>query len=361
MSKRTKLTAAYESNSSPSVKKNPFHNIEKALQQLGTIYDKDWSIKNSILIPKPVIAHDSPPNKSKLNPNDKRIQTALIELRRMFTICQNCGRRTLNDELINDVCYICHNQKELSNVEKELKESKNNQQLLKLISRLGELETQMKSLENKQQKLTSKDYLSTVIEEISGTVRDSITSNLNQLTSRIPTASSPSSFKAVNPPPPPPPPGAISSSRHIPVPSANISHLQFAKLTFEELSAFSPQTLNSMSLDQRNKYTLRLKELQRLETMSPAEREAYLREKATFKQQHSDKQSVISSLEDLSNPLFKKMKEQADKTVLAGKGTFGFFAEKKVFVYCHNCNNTSQVVEGEEATCEMCNSPLNTR
>ncbi|PWI47586.1 hypothetical protein CEE45_11070 [Candidatus Heimdallarchaeota archaeon B3_Heim] len=360
MSKGTKIPTALESHSSLRGKKNPFNNIEKALQQLGTIYDKDWSIRDSIFIHKPVIAKESDQNKAKLNSNDKRIQTALIELRIMFTICQNCGRRTLKDELINGICNICHNQEELSNVEKELKESKNDQQLLELMSRLGELEAQLKSLENKQQEFTSKEYLSTVIEEISGTVQDSITSNLKQIASRSFPTSSPLRSNTVNPPPPPPP-GTISSPTNIRTPLSNISHVNFSELTLEELSEFSTQTLNSMLLEQRNKFTLRLKELQQLEKMTPEERKAYFQEKTAFKQQHSDRQSVITSLEDLSNPLFKKMKEQADKTILAGKGTFGFFTEKKVFVHCHNCNNTNQILEGEEAACEVCHTPLNTR
>ena len=162
-------------------------------------------------------------------------------------------------------------------------------------------------------------------------------------------------------PPPPPPPGAISVSTHNPTSSMIISHINFAELSLDELTSLSPQILNSMSLDQRNKYTLRLKELQLLENMSPAEREAYIQEKETSRKQHTDRQSVISSLEDLSNPLFKKMKEQADKTILAGKGTFGNFAEKKVFVHCHHCNNTNQIIEGDDANCEVCNSRLRNR
>ncbi|MHA1993241.1 MAG: hypothetical protein ACW97Z_01745 [Candidatus Hodarchaeales archaeon] len=360
MSKGIKLSVDGKPKSSLPEKKHHSNNIEKALQQLGSIYNKDWSIKSSVIIQKPVVARDPRYTKTNFNSNNKRIQNALTELRIMFTICQNCGRRTLKDELINDVCYICHNQKELNNVEQELKESKNDQRLLELISRLGELETQMKSLESKQHELTSKDYLSTVIEEINGTVRDSITSNLTQLTTKQSPTTSPLSFQPVNPPPPPPP-GTISSPTHIPDPSANVSYVNFSEVSLEELSAFSPQALNSMSLEQRNKYTFRLKELQRLEKMSPGERKAYLQEKANSKKQSLDRQRVISSLEDLSNPLFKKMKEQADKTILAGKGTFGFFAEKKVFVHCHNCNNTNKIVEGDDAVCQVCSSPLNTR
>ena len=334
---------------------NPFENLEKIVSHLEK--EKTHSDPNTRNFP-------SFRKNKKLKSNFTQFKPIFSKFDELLILCQKCGRRTLYDELISGICFICHNQEELNDVEKELKRSKNaknDQQLITLISRLGELETQMKSLENKQQELTSKDYLSTVIEEISGTVRDSITSNLNQFSGKNSPTSSPSSYQAFNPPPPPPPPGAISSSTHIPVPSANISHVNFAELTLADLSAFSPQMLNSMSLDQRNKYTLRLKELQRLEKMSPSERKTYLREKASFKQQHSDRQNVISSLEDLSNPLFKKMKEQADKTILAGKGTFGFFTEKKVFVHCHNCNKTNQIIDGEEATCEMCNSPLNTR
>jgi hypothetical protein len=360
MKKRLRLSASYDANSPSRVSKNPFHNIERALQQLGSINNKDWNPKNPIIIHKPVISRDSNSNKPNLNSNEIRIQTALTELKRMFTICQSCGRRTLNDELINHVCYICHNQKELKFVEKELKESKTDQQLGELITRLGELETQIKTLENKQQELSSKDYLSTVIEEISDSVRDSISTNLKQLKDKEPLDSFHTVYSSNNPPPPPPP-GTISVSTHIPTSSTDISHLNFAKLSLDELTSFSPQILHSLSLDQRNKYTSRLKELKELEKMSSTEREAYLQAKETSLQQHTDRQSVISSLENLSNPLFKKMKEQADKTILAGKGTLGFFAEKTVFVYCHNCNNTNQVIEGSEAVCKVCHSSLNSR
>ncbi|MHA2290307.1 MAG: hypothetical protein ACXABG_16090, partial [Promethearchaeota archaeon] len=101
MSKGIKLSVNNRSKPSLPNKKNPFKNIEKALQQLGTIYNKDWSIKSSVIIQKPIITGDSHYNNPNLNSNDKRIQTALTELRIMFTICQNCGRRTLKDELIN--------------------------------------------------------------------------------------------------------------------------------------------------------------------------------------------------------------------------------------------------------------------
>ncbi len=352
MTKKRRQIPRKKGSTVNTILESPFENLEKVISHLKT-----GNSRSGLLL----AATDSKGSLKKKKTRNKQFKPIFSKFDEVFVVCQNCGKRSIYNELISGICFTCHNQEELNRVEKQLKESKTEQQIVKLISRLGELETQMKSLENKQQEFTSEDYLSTVIEEISGTVRDSITSNLTQLTSSTHSPSSPSSFKVINPPPPPPPPGAIRSPTQQLTPSATTSHINFSELTLEELSAFSSQTLNSLSLEQRNKYTLRIKELQRLEKMSPAERKAYFQEKTTFKKQHSDRQSVITSLEDLSNPLFRKMKEQADKTILAGKGTFGFFAEKKVFMHCHNCNNTNQIIEGEEATCKFCKSPLSNR
>lgn len=83
--------------------------------------------------------------------------------------------------------------------------------------------------------------------------------------------SSPPRFSSSNPPYPPPPSGSNNPSSPVTSPSVDLSNSNFAEITLEELSAFTPQMLNSMSLKQRNRYTLRLKELQKLEKMTPSE------------------------------------------------------------------------------------------
>ncbi len=110
-----------------------------------------------------------------------------------------------------------------------------------------------------------------------------------------------------------------------------------------------------------DKVRTRLKELQLIEQMTPKEKAEYLRKREQANQYNVDRQSVIASLDELSSPLFKRMKEQADKSSLIGKGTLGVLESKEIFIHCYNCNNSNKVIENKDAVCKFCNSPLNVR
>jgi len=274
--------------------------------------------------------------------NKQGVEKALLNFGDMFTVCQNCGTRILKDELISGICFNCHNQKELHDVEKEVQHSKNNEQMVQLLDRIGELEAQVNSLKLVQQKFSSE---TNYIDLTSGkTPLQSV--NFSQLKSR-----------GVQPPPPPPPQPVISDFVDI----TNLANMTFSKLTMDELRSFTHEILGRLSLQQRNQYTARLKELQLIEQMTPEEQVDYLRKKEQKNQHSVDRQGVIASLDDLSSPLFKKMREQAENSSLVGKGTLGVLESKEVFVHCYNCNNSNRIIENKDAVCQFCDSPFNQR
>lgn len=279
---------------------------------------------------------------SSLQSKEQGVEKSLLNIGNMFTVCQSCGMRILKDELISGICFNCYNQNELHDVEKEVQHSKNNEQMIQLLGRIGELEAQVNSLKLVQQKFSSE------------------TKNMNFKLNKT----SPKSFsflqmqsKGVPPPPPPPPQPVISDFVDI----TNLANITFSKLTMDELESFTHEILSRLSLQQRNQYTSRLKELRLIEQMTPEEKAEYLRKKEQVNQYSVDRQSVIASLDELSSPLFKRMREQADKSSLVGKGTLGVLQSKEVFIHCYNCNNSNMVIENEDAICKFCNSPLNER
>ncbi|MHA1220947.1 MAG: hypothetical protein ACTSQB_04370, partial [Candidatus Heimdallarchaeota archaeon] len=160
------------------------------------------------------------------------------------------------------------------------------------------------------------------------------------------------------PPPPPPPPQPIMSDF---IDITNLANITFSKLTMDELRSFTHEILSRLSLQQRNQYTSRLKELQLIEHMTPEEKAEYIRKKEQINKHSVDRRSIVASLDDSSSPLFKKMREQADKSSLIGKGTLGVLESKEIFVHCYNCNNSNKVIENEEVVCNFCKSPLNNR
>ena len=163
--------------------------------------------------------------------------------------------------------------------------------------------------------------------------------------------------KGVPPPPPPPPQPIISDFVDI----TNLANKTFSKLTMDELKSFTHEILGRLSLQQRNQYTARLKELQLIEQMTPEEQAEYLRKKEQKNQNSVDRQSIIASLDDLSSPLFKRMREQAENSSLVGKGTLGVLESKEVFVHCYKCNNSNRIIENEDSVCKFCDSPFNQR
>jgi hypothetical protein len=279
---------------------------------------------------------------SSLQSKEHGVEKALLNLGEMFTVCQSCGMRILKDELISGICFNCHNQEELNNEEKEVQQTKKDEQMIQLLSRIGELEAQVNSLHLAQQNISSK------------------TNNTSFNQTQIPFQSfiSPQiQLNSVSPPPPPPPQPVIADFLDI----TNLANITFSRLTMEELKSFTYEILSKLSLQQRNQYTSRLKELKLIEQMTPEEKADYLRKREQRNQYSVDQQSVIASLDDSSSPLFKRMREQADKSSLVGKGTLGVLVSKEIFVHCYNCNKSNRITENEDNICEFCNSPLNQR
>jgi hypothetical protein len=280
---------------------------------------------------------------SSLQSKEQGVEKALLNLGEMFTVCQNCGMRILKDELISGICFNCHNQEELHNEEKEVQHTKKDEQMIQLLSRIGELEAQVNSLHLAQQQISSKNNKT----------------SFNQTKIPFQAFSSPQmQLKNVKPPPPPPPPQPVIADF---VDITNLANITFSRLTMEELKSFTYEILSQLSLQQRNQYTSRLKELKLIEQMTPEEKATYLRNREQKNQHSVDQQSVIASLDDSSSPLFKKMREQAEKSSLVGKGTLGVLESKVIFVHCYNCNKSNKITENEEAICEFCDSPLNHR
>lgn len=271
-----------------------------------------------------------------------RVKRALSKLGDLFTVCQNCGTRILKDELISGVCFSCHNHEELNTVEKEIQNSRDNEQLIQLFGRIGELEAQVNSLQQVQQNLSSNNY----------------NTNLNGIKKSLqPLPLSKNFPKGVPPPPPPPPKPGITDFIDI----TNLANITFSKLSMEELQSFTHEILSKLSLQQRNQYTSRFKELKLIEQMTSEEKTVYLRKKEQITQYNVDQKSVITSLNDSSSPLFKKMRERAEKSSLVGKGTLGVLHTKIIYVHCYKCSNSNRVNENDDTNCEYCNSPLYVR
>ncbi len=325
---------------------NPLGNLESVLNQLNSLNKKSDTFQQKqqpVQQTKLTLLTQSQLKEPIDSTNKHRVEKALLNLGDMFTVCQSCGTSIIKDELISGICFNCHNQNELRDVEKEVRHSKNNEQMIQLLGRIGELETQVNSLKLAQQNLSSR------------------TNNMNSNPNKAPLQSigfSQTQSKGV--PPPPPPPSSQSVMNDF-VDIAQLANMTFSNLNMDELKSFTHEILSRLSLQQRNQYTSRLKELQLIEQMTSEEKVDYLRKKEQANQLSIDRQNIIASLDDSSSPLFKRMREQADKSSLVGKGTLGVLESKEVFVNCYNCNNSNKVIENEDAVCKFCNSPLNDR
>ncbi|MHA1972060.1 MAG: hypothetical protein ACTSW1_03635 [Candidatus Hodarchaeales archaeon] len=255
----------------------------------------------------------------------------LSQLGTLVRPCKMCGTGVLRNELINGLCLECHNKKELAEDTQHLVDVKSEIPLAPLLKRIKELETQIKDLESK----------------LNSTIQSSPSI-------RVPPR--PSS----NVPPPPPPPSSQTTQQS----SIDINDLDFEDMTLEELSSLNAEILENLSLSQRNQYNNRLKELQELEKMSPEERAEYLKKKELEKEQKSslnELRDALKNLEELGNPLFLKMKEQAENSVIVGQGTFGHLGPKKIFVPCYKCGATNELFDDEELVCKHCGVSLETR
>ncbi|MHA1207578.1 MAG: hypothetical protein ACTSSO_08440, partial [Candidatus Hodarchaeales archaeon] len=193
---------------------NPLGNLENVLNQLSSLNKKPDTFQQkqqSVQQTKLTLLTHSQLKEPRETTNKHRVEKALLNLGDMFTVCQSCGMSIIKDELISGICFNCHNQNELRDVEKEVQHSKDNEQMIQLLGRIGELETQVNSLKLAQQNLSPR------------------TKNLNSNPSKTPLKSigfSQTQSKSV--PPPPPPPQSIMNDF---VDIAQLANTTFSNLT----------------------------------------------------------------------------------------------------------------------------------
>ena len=274
-----------------------------------------------------------PPRQQNLLIDISGASNILSELGSIIKNCHVCNKDVLKHELINGICFECHNKQELVQ-EKDQLVSNQEFKFEPLLNRIRELESQVRELRSK---LDSTPF-----------------ANNQQII--IP---SPSSSSSSSPPPPPPVPLTDLSSS-----SSPRKDIDFSKISLDELKSFTPQDLGALSLPQRNQFNIRLKELQDLEQMTPSQREEYLKQKeqeAMLASNLNEFKNALKNLEELGNPLFAKMREQAEESALSGHGTFGIFEKKKRYVPCYTCGETNELKDNDEFICQFCQAPLNER
>lgn len=322
-----------------SVLKNPLKTLEDILTQLGKldeysqhesegVYEKEFEISTvGEEARRALIAVE----KESISPNES-LNKVLYDLGEMFKVCGVCGKGTIENELISGVCYDCYRKGEVINAQNK---------------RIGELEAQVRNMESKLSAPPPQDYMSDIIEDILTTIRKDIEHNLKSMKSH-------GSLTQVITPPPPPPPG-------IPHEIPGNSDLNFSLMTLEELKQYSPDFLSELPISQRNQYNARIKELQLIIKMTPKQRKEYNRKKKKEEEQVAKLDELRNSLKNLpdsDNPLFLKMKHQAENSVLAGQGTLGNFGLKQIFINCHKCNTTNRILEGKKTHCKKCHALL---
>jgi hypothetical protein len=322
-----------------SVLKNPFTNLEDILIQLGKLdgvkqFDREMGHDELEFTSlgrearKAVLTVEE-----ELNSSSESLAKVLYDLGEMFKVCGICGKGTLENELISGVCLDCYRKGEV---------------IIAQNKKIGELEQQIRNMESKISNTPSRDYMSDIIDEILITIRKHIESDLKSIKSNL------SSSK--NAPPPPPPSNASQDLN-----KQNNVEINFSQMTLEELKHFSPEYLSELPLSLRNQYNTRLKELKLISKMTPKQKKEYYKKKKREQEQAAKLDDFKNSLKNLSgadSPLFLKMKKQAEKSVLAGQGTLGSFREKEIFVNCQKCNTTNRIIEGKNALCKNCRSPL---
>ena len=327
--------------SAGSVLKNPFTSLEDILTQLGKL-DEDSQYEKEGVYEKEIefttIGKEARTAvitvEEELNSSSESLTKLLHDLGEMFKVCGICDKVTLENELISGVCLDCYRKGEV---------------IIAQNKKIGELEAQIRNMESKINNTPPRDYMSDIIDEIHTTIRKYIEYDLKSIKSKL------LSTQNATPPPPPPPSGTVQD-----IESLDSYDIDFSQMTLEELKQYSPGFLSELPLSLRNQYNARLKELQLIKKMTTKQRKDYFGKKKKEQEQAAKLDDLKNSLKNLrsDNPLFLKMKQQAEKSVLAGQGTLGNFGLKEVFVNCHKCNTTNKTTEGNKALCKECRTPL---
>ncbi|MFX1285035.1 MAG: hypothetical protein ACFFB5_15340 [Promethearchaeota archaeon] len=214
--------------------------------------------------------------------------------------------------------------------------------------------------EQKQKFLTTAGFLDDLEEKIMGAISQvsrPIASSVPQRPPPVPTK-----VFAFGAPPPPPPPGSTLLTQ-VSVPAGSMGELRtdFEEMSMEEIQSLPPDFLEALTPTDRNRLQDRVKELKKIEKMSPEERKAYLQEKKAEKERMEAAEGLGSSLTamlDDSDSLFSRMRRAADESQVAGTGTFGKFTTEYVYFYCFACGKMNRSEDSDLSSCEYCNSGI---
>jgi rubrerythrin len=163
---------------------------------------------------------------------------------------------------------------------------------------------------------------------------------------------------ATTPPPPPPSVGAKLPPQ-IRVESGTIAELRtdFEEMSMEEITGLPSDFLEALTPVDRNRLQERVKELKRIERMSPEERETYLQKKKEEKERSEAAEGLgasLTSMLDDSNSLFARMRQAADESQVIGTGTFGKFTTEFIYFYCFACGKMNRTEDIDLSSCEFC-------
>ncbi|MHA2074503.1 MAG: hypothetical protein ACW97X_07780 [Candidatus Hodarchaeales archaeon] len=159
-------------------------------------------------------------------------------------------------------------------------------------------------------------------------------------------------------PPPPPPSGTILSPQET-MGSGSIRELRtdFEEMSMEEITSLPQEFLEALTPVDRNRLQTRVKELKKIEKMSPEEREEYLRKKQEEKERTEAAEGLGTSLSSMlndSDSLFARMRSAADDSLVSGSGTFGKFTVDYTYYYCFACGKMNRSEDETLDECEYC-------
>ncbi len=207
------------------------------------------------------------------------------------------------------------------------------------------------------------------LDDLENRIIEAITRNTAVLSTRVVSAVSmpattppPVPAKKVPGAPPPPPPPSISA---LPVqevvPAGSMAKLRtdFEEMSMEEIIILPQEFLEALTPTDRNRLQTRVKELKKIEKMSPEEREAYLQKKREEKERTETAEGLGGSLTamlDDTDSLFARMRRASDDSQVSGTGTFGKFTTEYIYFYCFACGKMNRSEDKISSGCEYCNA-----
>ena len=218
------------------------------------------------------------------------------------------------------------------------------------------VEIQKIHTEQKEKFLTTAGFLDDLEERIMGAIHRVS----RPIGSSVPRPPPMLSKRTSGVPPPPPPPGSALPLQEV-VPAGSLAELRtdFEEMNIEEITALPKEFLEALTPSDRNRLQERVKELKRIEKMTPEERETYLQKKIEKKERAEAVEGLGSSLTamlDDSDSLYARMRRAADDSQVSGTGTFGKFTTEYVYFYCFACGKMNRTEDETISNCEHCNA-----